>query len=275
MKSIQQQVITALGKGSFYFLDGELYYRAYQSDVQENAEKWLSNNLQDIIDVIANLAKFDCYKYIGFNTGFYQPHNADGVTLSFEHVLSETDAYCIFNACITYERGPKTGSKLPKKKFKVGRRSKLRAFLRLCGLKPRRESEYYEHMGKLKSKIFEAKISSREKGNKLSKDSLKPLNVSENQLREYLSQGIGVSVNDRHRFDNLSAPSRQSVSAKGVSKISCDGVFRAEAVRANQTALISHKTVRKHGSLLAEGSELDLWLAEYSNELANHRYHNK
>lgn len=275
MKSIQQQVIRALGKGSFYFLDGELCYRAYQSDVQEKAERWLAKNLQEILDVILNLTGIDCYKYIGFNTGFYGLHNSDGVTLSFEHVFSESDAYCIFNACITYERGPKAGNKLPKKKFKVGRRTKLRAFLRLCRLEPRRESEYHEHMGKLKSKLFEAKVASTRNGNKLDKDSLLPLNVSENLMREYLSTANDISVDDRHFFDNFSASSRHVASATDVPDLSYDGASVKEKVRANATALISRKEVRKHGSVLPKNYELNNWLTEYSNELANHRYHNK
>ncbi|WP_173498680.1 hypothetical protein [Marinobacterium sp. xm-g-59] len=272
MKSIQQQVITALGKGSFYFLDGELCYRAYQSDVQEKAERWLAKNLQEILDVILNLTGIDCYKYIGFNTGFYGLHNSDGVTLSFEHVSSESDAYCIFNACITYERGPKAGNKLPKKKFKVGRRTKLRAFLRLCRLEPRRESEYHEHMGKLKSKLFEAKVASTRNGNKLDKDTLIPLNVSENELRESLSALIEISVNDRHYFDNFSALPRQAASATDVSDLRYDGALVKENVRANSTALISRKEVRKHGSLVSAASTHDYWLSEYSKELKVSRY---
>lgn len=272
MKSIQQQVITALGKGSFYFLDGELCYRAYQSDVQEKAERWLAKNLQEILDVILNLTGIDCYKYIGFNTGFYGLHNSDGVTLSFEHVSIESDAYCIFNACITYERCPKAGNKLPKKKFKVGRRTKLRAFLRLCRLEPRRESEYHEHMGKLKSKLFEAKVASTRNGNKLDKDSLIPLNVSENELREILSASIEISVNDRHYFDNSSALPRQSVSATEGLEVSCDGVLGEGKVRGREAGLISHKEVRKHGSVLPEEYELNHWLAEYSEGLSNQRY---
>ena len=218
MATSYADIISAAQYGDFEVLDGVVSFIAKDPQQQQSASKWLAERRDDIeIYIISALKLKTAYRCVDYSTGFYGPKKSDGVTLTFDNIYSGDDAFCVFNADIRYQRGARAGKKLPKKKFKVKRRSKLMRFLVMSGLKPRRQSEFHEHMGKLKEIIYTADLVNPDGGKQLDKDSIKPLHleakVLTNLLKNKHNNEINGSAIDRQFFGNYSANTRQPSSA--------------------------------------------------------------
>lgn len=203
--------------GNFEINCGVLSFITKDPQQQESASKWLVERRNDVEDQIVHTLGINAFRYVMYSTGSYGFAKYDGITLTFDSILSGEDAYCTFNADIKYQRGAKTGKKLPKKRFKAKPRSKLLKFLDECGLKPRRPSEYHEHMGKLKELIYVAEFQNSSASGKLLKDSIKPLNLNAKELTTLLlnteKEALNRSAIDRQYFGNCSANARQHSSA--------------------------------------------------------------
>ena len=120
-------------------------------------EDWYRKNELGLVQVILKSTSIDGYRYVGYSTGLYGKKKTGGVTLQFKGLLTNSDAYSIFNAETTRVRTTKHGKKgslLPKGQFRVGVKSNFYKFWQCCGLKARGNSVYHQYMGNLKGLTF-------------------------------------------------------------------------------------------------------------------------
>ena len=149
---------------------------------------WFDANEPEIVEQIAVQTGVIILRYTEYSTGAYSAHFYQGVTLQFDCVTTLADAYAIFNCILTRARTTKHGAAdkpLPKKHFRLNRKHQLTTFLKRSGIQPRRLSDAYKSMGKLKGLLFSASFSVS-KGSRLESDSITPLNLTHQHLLELL-----------------------------------------------------------------------------------------
>jgi hypothetical protein len=252
MATSNKDIISALKHGDFEILNGVVSFIAKDPEQQQPASKWLAERRNEIENYIIRALKLEnAYRYVDYSTGSYGPKKSDGVTLTFDNIYSGDDAFCVFNADIRYQRGARAGKKLPKKKYKVKRRSKLKRLLDSSGLNPRRPSEYCEHMGKLREIVYTADLVNPDGGKQLDKDSIKPLHleakVLTNLLKNKHNNEINGSATDRQFFGNYSANTRQPSSANTWPNPSNNETSSEFKVRAESSTDIRSMEMRTHG----------------------------
>jgi hypothetical protein len=130
-------------------------------------QDWFNNNSHKIALEVAQLVNQSIYVYSLYQTGTYYKGIAPGVMISLNDLLTGENVYAIFNAELKRKRNTKSGNAgaaLPKGKFTVGRQSALyKLWLKTDLELPRRPSELYKSMGKLKSIYLTAQISNKSK----------------------------------------------------------------------------------------------------------------
>jgi hypothetical protein len=106
------------------------------------------------------------FEYVGCSTGSYKAGKYPGLTLQFSSAAG--DYYAIFNVILHYERNTgshSSGDALPSGEFRVKSNSAFVKFWGRIGLQPpRRKSEYYKLMSKLKGLTFTAVLNDVRKG---------------------------------------------------------------------------------------------------------------
>ena len=150
---------------------------------QTEAETWVDEHYNDLVQSIVYVSKISAFQYIGYSTGSYGRHKAGGVTLQFIDILTGEQYYCVFNAEVLRVRNTrhgKKGSKLPDGHFTPPKHgSFIRFWNKLKIPLPRRLSAFHDSMSKLESIVFTGNII---ESNKLDKNSLKPLDLTYEQL---------------------------------------------------------------------------------------------
>lgn len=135
---------------------------------------WLKQHESLLINDICQLFNITALRYASYSTGSYGSKKSEGITLQFNNLQTNDDAYLIFNASLKRARTGKRGKKgeqLPGKQFIVSERSSFYKFWCSTGLPlPRSLSKFYECMGKLKPLVFTGKVdfNNRVAGKKIS-----------------------------------------------------------------------------------------------------------
>jgi len=135
--------------------------------------QWLKQYESLLINGICQLFNITALRYASYSTGSYGSKKSQGITLQFNNLQTNDDAYLIFNASLKRARTGKLGKKgeqLPGKQFIVSERSSFYKFWCSTGLPlPRSLSKFYECMGKLKPLVFTGKVdfNNRIKGKKI------------------------------------------------------------------------------------------------------------
>lgn len=152
---------------------------------------WLKANTSLLTKEICQFININAFQYLSYTTGRYGSKKTEGLSLQFINVLTHDDAYTIFNANLKRTRTSKHGIKgapLPNKQFTVSAKHNFYKFWSDTNLKfPTRLSSFHDYMGKLKSLIF---IGEMEKQKRIIKTSLKPLNISFNQIKSAVFTAI-------------------------------------------------------------------------------------
>lgn len=147
------------------------------------ANDWVKQHGPEILRDLLKVVGKSAYTFIRYSAGNY--HSYAGVTLHFLKENTYEDAYCIFNANLTYQRntkGKRKGDPLPKNHFSVGKGSHFHKFWLKTGLAlPASTTSYHGRMGCLKGIYFEADTTPG-KSNRLVCDSIKPLELSYEQI---------------------------------------------------------------------------------------------
>lgn len=172
--------------------------------------QWLKTNREMLLRAILSAAGMDALAYVGFGTGVYHAKLAPGVHLRYRWVLSGSDADVFFNACLVRKRTTRGGMKgdpLPDGHFRVGERSSFTKFWRRLDLAiPRSMSEFHDCMGRLKPVYLQAEMMST---GKVNKGSLRPLNVTADQLRQAVASPDRLQVSEQGGTDNAPVTHRK------------------------------------------------------------------
>jgi len=237
---------------------------------------WLKDNAPTLIEQIAAQTGILIFRYTEYSTGKYDKHLFAGVTLQFDCITTLDSAYVVFNCILTRARATKHGAAekpLPHKHFRLSSKHKLLKFLRQAGVEPRRLSESYKSMHRLKDIVFTGRFVA---GSKLDKDSLIPMNLTHQQLLELVKtarQGRDMSATTPRQLRDKSATkyrdkeSPDSHSNKGFQPFSSAGVSnhgnKNYAIREHGTRVIPSLSNSK-GKTVQDQSNED-WLREYED----------
>lgn len=133
---------------------------------------------------IATVTSTELLIYQSYSAGAYQG-KYKGVTLQFDRLLSEQGAYVNFNAITIRQKDTtkgKKGERLPKGRFSVRIKHKFYKLWKRCDLPmPNSPTRFWDRMGNLKKIVFTGNFS---KGERLDKDSLKPVDLSHKEIKE-------------------------------------------------------------------------------------------
>ena len=164
--------------------------------------EWLKAHSPEILTEILQRTGQDGFFYETFSTGCYGTRSAPGVTLQFSTVY-QLDAYAVFNASLTFDRGRKKGQRYPGKRFRIGKRSAFLKFWKRCNLPIRYTSEIHEQMNKLQGLAFQGSRSNE----RIAKDTLQPITMTADTIRRAFSSG---ESSGRFWEDSGNAPVRSS-----------------------------------------------------------------
>lgn len=164
---------------------------------------WLKQHGQQLTRAIVEATAIDALTYSGYTTGRFHHGRAPGVILYFTQVQTCEESRAFYNARLTRTRTTKSGKKgdlLPQGKFSVGKKSSFTAFWQRAGLPlPRSTTEFWEYMGNLKPILFKSEIKS---DGVLDKDSITPLTITPNQVRDVVMGNQISPITDRYLTDN-------------------------------------------------------------------------
>lgn len=144
---------------------------------------WMKDRELGLKMAIVAALNIEVYEYESFSTGRYDKCGSEGVTLQFLSPITGMEAYVIFNAYLTRLRtvgGNCKGSRLPGKRFRVGRRSSFYKFWKSTSLQvPPSLTSFHDYMGNLRGIWFTASVND----NRMDKSSLRPLSVPAHMVR--------------------------------------------------------------------------------------------
>jgi hypothetical protein len=168
-------------------------------------DQWMIENQDSLVLSITLLCGINILKYEDFSTGNYGSKRAGGVTLQFFDLNTGLMSYAIFNANLTRARNTasgKAGTPLPPRQFRVGERSSFYKFWCQSGLiAPKRLSTFSDKMGLLKVVLFTGDY---DKGERLSKNSIRPVNISCDQINNCICNSVDNSPTiSRQLTDNV------------------------------------------------------------------------
>jgi hypothetical protein len=155
---------------------------------------WLNNYSHRIASEVAQLVSQSLYVYSHYKTGTFKKGIAPGVMVSLNDLLTGENVYAIFNAELKRKRNTKSGNAgaaLPKGKFTVGRQSALyKLWLKTDLELPRRPSELYKSIGKLKSIYVTAQ---RTNESKLSNSSIEMFSCDSQTIQRLIGGNLVAS----------------------------------------------------------------------------------
>ena len=186
--------------------------------------EWLKRHQNQLVSEITTLTGIVILTYEGYSTGRYGQHRAGGVNLQFNCVTTETPAYTIFNADLTRARTTPhgaAGSPLPVGQFRPASRGKfVKMWKRTGRAVPGHLSAFHEHINKLKEHLFTAEY---DKSERLKKDSISPLNLTCEQLKDLMRNTTDIDPTRLRQFPDKNPTivlDKQSPAATAETKIS-------------------------------------------------------
>lgn len=154
-------------------------------------DEWHNRHAPYIISDLGRLLGKKVFRYEGYKTGRFRQGTSPGVLLRYTELVTGEEAYAIFNANLTRIRSTakaKAGEPLPKKRFLIGAGHGLyKTWLRLGLPGPRRMSEMYKIMGRLKPVFLTAVTDDR---GKILNSSINPLNLEAEKVKELLGDKL-------------------------------------------------------------------------------------
>ena len=165
---------------------------------------WFAEHEKLILQEILRLADISAYRFARHTTGHYGAHKSGGVALHYVDLLTGETSPIVFNADLDRARNTRSGGKghrLPKGHFRVRRDYAFTTFWLRMGLSlPSRLSEFHKRIGKLKAVVVTG--ATKDSG-KLDKQSLKPLEITREQILSYLNLGDNLPTTFRQGVDKV------------------------------------------------------------------------
>jgi hypothetical protein len=168
-------------------------------------DQWMIDNQESLALSIGILCNVNILRYDDYSTGNYSSKRAGGVNLQFFDLITGLMGYAIFNADLTRARNTasgKAGTPSPPRQFRVGKRSSFYKFWCQAGLiPPKKLSTFSDQMGLLKVVLFTGEY---DKGERLSKSSIRPVNISYEQINNSICNSVDKSpTTTRQLTDNV------------------------------------------------------------------------
>ena len=141
---------------------------------------WLSDNSEMLIRQILGVIGQDAYRYQSHKTGHYGPRRSAGLTLQFQSVMTDDEAYAIFNIELTRARNTASGKKgdpLPAGQFRAAPGSHLTKFWQSTGIALKRLAAMHDYIGRLRTVLFSASPTPGRDDGRLDAGSLRALNI--------------------------------------------------------------------------------------------------
>lgn len=141
---------------------------------------WLSDNGETLIRQILGVIRQDAYLYQSHKTGHYGPRRSAGLTLQFQSVMTDDEAYAIFNIEVTRARNTASGKKgdpLPAGQFRAAPGSHLTKFWQSTGIALKRLAAMHDYIGRLRNVLFSASPTLGRDDGRLDASSLRALNI--------------------------------------------------------------------------------------------------
>lgn len=232
---------------------------------------WLSDNGDMLVRQILGVTGQDAYRYQGHKTGHYGPHRSAGLTLQFQSVMTDDEAYAIFNAELTRARNTANGKKgdpLPAGQFRAASGSHLMKFWQSTGIALKRLAAMHDYIGRLRNVLISASPTLGRDDGRLDAGSLRALNISSALIRQVMALD-----NQSTKTGQATDKPRTSRPYKDItqSQQSC-GVQPVMTTWANQCG---NTVIRERGntgtlpalptSKLPQEQSVDEWLADYDS----------
>lgn len=178
---------------------------------------WLKKNRAQLLREIAICTDTSLFSYESYSTGRYSTSEkssvkSPGVTLSYYAIHSDEFVSVTFNAELDRKRttkGGKQGTPLPAGQFRVSNRHKFLRYWDNTGIeRPLRLSSFHDCMGKLRDVVMTGEL---QKAKRLNKDTIRPVEITSNQLRQALGLSGNIQTNSLQAPDNYhtTAPDKE------------------------------------------------------------------
>lgn len=238
-------------------------------ELNEQQKQWFLENESSLVRTILEITERKAFKYDDYSTGNY-PY--PGVTLQLSELRSGEELYVIYNASLTRAKTTTHGNKgspLPKRHFRVGKRSKFYKFWLSTNLPlPRSVSAFNESMGKLKTILFDCD-SYRHDGrieNKIiptltitKEDIAKVLNKSTTTTQQNLNKSSIKPLNKKYVQDQVTQELEKNPTT-------CNTNYGISKQGSADTRDIPSPSIPNIYSIdKAQGNSVDEWLDEYNN----------
>lgn len=151
---------------------------------------WLSDNSETLIRQILGVIGQDAYRYQSHKTGHYGPRKSAGLTLQFQSVMTDDEAYAIFNAGLTRARNTASGKKgapLPAGQFRAAPGSHLTMFWQSTGITLKRLAAMHDYIGRLRNVLFSASPTLGRDDGRLNAGTLRALNIPSTLIRQAMA----------------------------------------------------------------------------------------
>jgi len=165
---------------------GRLYVKTAQGNAPNKA--WLDFLYSRLLNEISLITGKSLFMYTHFSTGEYSERKISGITLHFEIVGEEYDAWACFNVDLKRQRNStiqKAGTRRPGKEFKPPPNGSLMKMLYRLGIsRPNRLTRTHKSMYKLKGLILIGDIDDK---NKISNSSIELAEVTTEEILANIS----------------------------------------------------------------------------------------
>lgn len=237
---------------------------------------WLKKNRAQLLREIAICTDTRLFSYESYSTGRYSISEkssvkSPGVTLSYYAIRSDEFVSATFNAELDRKRttkGGKQGSPLPAGQFRVSNRHKFLRYWDNTGIeRPLRLSSFHDCMGKLRDVVMTGEL---QKAKRLNKDTIRPAEITSNQLRQALGLSDNIQTNSLQLPDNhhTTAPDKEiAQSHVGQGFCANESAWSISRVPSNQESEhISDVKPVIQKTLDPTKQTHEEWLAEYETE---------
>ncbi|WP_370053033.1 hypothetical protein [Neptunomonas sp.] len=160
-----------------------------KSGLQNESDIWLKAHHEEVMEEILKATKRVGFTYIGYSTGYYNGANkSGGITLQFIQCVTAESFHVIYNVELKRKRNTsagKAGERLPKGRFIAAKGSSFVKLWKSTGFRMPKLSAFHDCIGKLSKLTFTADTND----NRLLKQTLKPLNISFQEIAASVSVG--------------------------------------------------------------------------------------
>lgn len=233
--------------------------------------EWLEVHSVELVRQILCATKQEAYRYHNYKTGFYGRNKAAGLTLQFEAITTQAEAYSIFNVDLTRVRDTRAGKKgsvLPAGQFRTRSGSHLNKLWKSSGLPLRRLAAMHDYMGKLRSIMFSGMPTEGRADGRLDAGTLCALNISAQLIwQAVLLDTTRTSPEQGADSGRTSVPDNEIVSIQQLRDLQPVSGACEEHHGKTLTSESDYTVLPIPSRKMPQEQTVDEWLADYSSPI--------